>query len=447
MNTLPPTDKRIASSAERSAWGKSLRERVSREAHAIWKPAAGRPNPVGTVEVSNAGRVPSLVPIKMGRMATSPFGFFRGAAAVMAADLATSSPTTGIHVQLCGDAHVRNLGAFAAPDGRLVFDINDFDENMPGPWEWDLKRLATSIVLAGREAKDGDKVCVNAVGEMVQRYRESLHRFAEMKVLELAKYEIRRRSVNATVRAVLDNAERATPERTLKKLTEPGADGFPRFHDHPPLLEHVPDETAGKVLCSLKTYRETLNAGRRRVFDGYKPVDVAFKVVGTGSIGTRDYVVLFFGNGLDDPLFLQVKEEILSCYLPYLPEVPPFAHQGQRVAEAQLCMQTAATDIFLGWTTIDGKDFLVRQLADHKAVIDPSELKSPGLLEYALVCGEALAKAHARTGDAAAIDGYCGKSGKLDKAIEKFALAYARQTEKDYKAFTNAIKRGEVKAE
>jgi uncharacterized protein (DUF2252 family) len=362
----------------------------------------------------------------------------------MAADLA-ALPTTGIHVQLCGDAHVRNLGAFAAPDGHLVFDINDFDESIPGPWEWDLKRLAVSIILAGREAADVEKVCVSAVRKLVQWYRESLDRFAGMKLLGLARYEIRRRSATATVREVLDKAERATPSKTLRKLTEPGERGFPRFRDEPPLLKHVPEETALGVLASLNDYRETLHAGQRRVFDGYTAVDVAFKIVGTGSVGTRDYVLLFLGNGLRDPLFLQVKEELPSCYTPHLPDVPPFAHEGRRVAEAQLSIQTAATDLFLGWTTIAGKDFLVRQLSDHKAAIDPRELKTPALLEYALVCGEALAKAHARTGDAAAIAGYCGKSPKLDNSIAGFALAYAAQATKDYEAFTKAIRRGKVK--
>ena len=244
-------------------------------------------------------------------------------------------------------------------------------------------------------------------------------------MLQLARYEIRRRSATPAVRAVLDKAAHATPARTLKKLTEPGSRGFPRFHDQPPLLKHVPEKTAAGVFAGLRAYRETLNAGRRLIFDGYTPVDVAFKVVGTGSVGTRDYVVLLFGNGVGDPLFLQVKEEIPSCYTPFLPGVPPFAHQGRRVAEAQLSMQTAATDLLLGWTSIDGRDFLVRQLSDHKAAIDPAELKSPALFEYAVVCGEALAKAHARTGDAAAIVGYCGKSARLDEAVADFAVAYA----------------------
>ncbi len=433
--------KRFVSMEERRAAGKQRREIAGREDHGIWTPPANRPSAVSTILASSAGRVPALLPIKMARMAASPFAFFRGAAPVMAADLA-ATPASGIQAQLCGDAHVRNLGAFAAPDGHLVFDINDFDETIPGPWEWDLKRLAVSILLAGREAGDDEDACLDAVCRLALRYREAMRQFARMKYVELARYEIRRRSANAAVRAVLDKAERATPAKILRKLT----DGGERFHDKPPLLEHVPEETAAKVVASLAEYRDTLNAGRRRVFDSYRPADIAFKIVGTGSVGSRDYVVLFFGNGREDPLFLQIKEELPSCYVPYLPEVPPFAHQGRRVAEGQLSMQTAATDLFLGWTTIDGKDFLVRQLADHKAAIDPLELKTPALFEYARVCGETLAKAHARTGDAAAIQGYCGKAPRLDKAIARFAQAYAAQTEADYGEFTRAIASGEIKA-
>ncbi len=440
MHRPRPTAESFPASAVRKAAGKRLRDRVSREEQSAWKaPAGSRADPLETLAASDAGRDRHLLPIKRERMAVSPFAFFRGAAPIMGRDL-SALPVTGIQVQLCGDAHVRNLGAFAAPDGQLVFDINDFDESIPGPWEWDLKRLAVSVVLAGRDANDDEAMCALSVRELVRAYRESLSRFARMKVLALARFEIRRHSATGTVRAVLDKAEHATAAKTLAKLTEPGPDGFPRFHDRPPLLEHVPDGDANKVLAALDSYRETLNAGRRRIFDGYTPVDVAFKVVGTGSIGTRDYVVLFFGNGLEDPLFLQVKEELPSCYTPYLPGVPPFAHQGRRVAEAQLCMQTAATDLLLGWTTIDGKDFLVRQLADHKAAIDPAELKTPALLEYALVCGEALAKAHARTGDAAAIAGYCGKSRKLDKAVAQFARSYADRVAKDFALFTQAMK-------
>jgi uncharacterized protein (DUF2252 family) len=378
----------------------------------------------------------------MGLMSVSPFAFFRGTAALMAKDLALL-PVSSLTVQLCGDAHVKNLGAYAAPDGSLVFDINDFDETIPGPWEWDLKRLATSIVLAGTEA--GERYCEAAVRELVQCYRESLDEFSRMKVLDLARYEIRGESENAVISGVLEKAERVTPARNLKKLTEPGPGGVPRFHDKLPNLRHIPAETQAAVFESLKAYRETVTAGRQLILDAYQPVDIAFKIVGTGSVGTRDYVVLLFGNGVDDPMFLQIKEELESCYAPFLKKAPRFDNQGRRVAQGQQQMQTV-TDPFLGWTTVDERHYLVRQLADHKAAIDPGELKGATLLKYAILCGKVLAKAHARTGEAAAIFGYCGDTGKLDKAIAQFAIAYAAQMAADYQVFVKAIKSGDIKA-
>jgi uncharacterized protein (DUF2252 family) len=393
---------------------------------------------------ANQGRQPDLLPIKWARMNASPFGFFRGAAALMAGDLATM-PITGLGVQLCGDAHVRNLGAYAAPDGHLVFDLNDFDETIPGPWEWDVKRLATSLVLAGSAAGGGRRDCVAAVRAFMETYRESVGRFSRMKVLDLAKWEVRRHTASGPVRAVLQKAERATPDVTLKKLTVRSGANTRRFDDHPPLLHHVAAKTAEAVIASLVPYRQTLGLDRQQVLDGYRPVDVAFKVVGTGSVGTRDYVVLLFGERPDDALFLQVKEELPSCYARYLRGAPVFSNQGRRVAEGQYRLQTI-TDPFVGWTTLRGSDYLVRQLADHKAAVDPAELKGAALIEYGVVCGENLAKAHARTGDAAAIAGYCGDSSKLDKAIAQFALGYAEQTESDHAALAQAIKSGKLTA-
>jgi uncharacterized protein (DUF2252 family) len=307
----------------------------------------------------------------------------------------------------------------------------------------DLKRLAASIVLAGRAA--GERDCTVAVEEMVQCYRESLARFSGMKAIELAKYEIHGRSLNEVVRKVVLKGERVTPERTLKKLTEPSANGWPRFHDKLPTLRHVSEKTQKAVFEALAPYRETVTAGRQLILDAYHPVDIAFKIVGTGSVGTRDYIVLLFGYGLEDPMFLQLKEEMPSCYAPYLKEAPRFENEGRRAAQGQQRMQTV-TDPFLGWTRIEGRPFLVRQLADHKAAIDPADLKGETLSEYAVVCGEVLAKAHARTGDAAALYGYCGDSGKLDKAMVKFATAYADQTTKDFAVFTKAIKAGKINA-
>jgi len=427
--------------AERRAEGKRLRDHVARGSHAIWEPDSKR-DILGIIRASNAGRVPKLVPMKMGLMAVSPFAFFRGAAPVMARDL-SRTPVSGLTVQICGDAHVKNLGAYAGPDGGLVFDINDFDETIRGPWEWDVKRLAASIVLAGREA--GERDCTNAVATFVESYRGALHLFSSMSGLDLAKYEIHRRSESRVIREVLDKAERNTPEKNLEKLTEPVKGGLPRFHDNLPSLRHVPDETRASVIEALIPYRETVSAGRQLILDAYSPVDVAFKIVGTGSVGTRDYVILFLGNGLHDPLFLQIKEELPSCYAPYLKRAPKFDNQGRRVAQGQQRMQTV-NDPLLGWTTVDQRPYLVRQLADHKAAIDPAELKGETLHEYAALCGTALAKGHARTGDGAILDGYCGNAAKLDKALTKFAVAYADQTDRDHELFTKAIKKGTISA-
>jgi len=434
----------LISREDRLGYGKSRREVVHRVDQANWAPPANRADPIASLLAANQDRLADLIPIKMGRMAESPFNFFRGAAPLMAADLATL-PATGLRVQICGDAYVRNLGAFAAPDGHLVFDLNDFDETIPGPWEWDLKRLATSLVLAGEDAHGDHEDCKLAVLSLVSSYRESMRRFAEMTMIDLVRYEVRRHSKVACVRDVLAKAEHATPKHTLEKLTVTARDGSRRFADHPPLIHHVEEPVAESVLASLGPYRETLSPDRQQVLDAYHPFDVAFKVVGTGSVGTRDYVVLCFGNGPEDPLFLQVKEEPPCCYTPYLPDVPSSPHQGRRVAEGQRRMQTVG-DPFLGWTSIDGRDFLVRQLADHKAAVDPEELKGEALIEYGLVCGEILAKAHARTGDAVELHGYCGHADKLDKALAKFALAYAEQSARDHVALLKAIKAGKVKA-
>lgn len=434
----------MASAAERRRHGRSLRDRVSRPSQAVWKPDPRRPDPVVLFQETNADRLPALVPIKVTRMAQSPFAFFRGAAPLMALDL-SRTPETGLRVQICGDAHVQNIGAFAAPDGHLTFDLNDFDETIPGPWEWDVKRMAASIVLAGREAGDPDRENADAVRAFVRAYRETMARFGEMTFLDTVRYEVRRYLRQGPAHVALSRAERASPQHALAKLTTRPRTGLPRFHDRPPILDRVSDRTAAAVIRSLASYRETLGPDRQLALDVYRPVDVAFKVVGTGSVGTRDYVVLLFGGGPGDPLILQVKEELTSCYHPYLRDVPPFAHQGRRVAEGQHRMQSA-TDAFLGWTRVEGRDYLVRQLADHKAKVEISDLAGAALVRFALVSGEILAKAHARTGDAAAIAGYCGGSDRLDRAIARFAVAYADQAEKDYALFRKAVRSGVLKA-
>lgn len=435
---------KITNIKERMAAGQALRKKLGRTNHSGFKRADASTDVLSSVKRANVGRVPGLIPLKMGRMALSPFSFFRGSAPLMAKDL-SSLAVSGLKVQICGDAHVHNLGAYAAPDGHLVFDLNDFDETIPGPWEWDAKRLASSIVLAGREAGCSNAVCAQAVQSMVRCYRESMHDFCQMSVLELARFEIRRVDATPAVKDILHKAERVTPARVLSKLTV-NVKGLPRFHDMPPILRHVPALVAAQVLKALSDYRATLGANRQLIFDSYTPVDVAFKVVGTGSVGTRDYVVLLLGNGIGDPLFIQVKEAIASCYEPYLPKAHVIQNHGQRVAQGQQRMQSVS-DPFLGWTTMQNRYYLVRQLADHKASLDPQDLKRGVLLDYSRVCGEVLAKSHARTGNAGMLAGYCGNSDKLDKAISLFAQAYADQTERDYATFMKAIRSGKIKAE
>jgi uncharacterized protein (DUF2252 family) len=442
--TVDVTNPVAAAAAERNAAGRRCRDIIGRGEHGTWVADADRADPVALLLAANASRVAELLPVKWNRMAASVFAFFRGAAPLMAADLA-GRPVTGLNVQLCGDSHVRNLGAYAAPDGHRVFDLNDFDETTTGPWEWDIKRLGVSFLLASREAGGRDKDALDAILQLVASYRESLSRFAAMRGLDLVSYEVRRHSKSGPIRAVLQKAERATAAKTLQKLTTPDSAGTPRFHDQPPLLRHVDDADAAKVVAALRPYRDTLGADHRQVLDLYHVVDVAFKVVGTGSVGTRDYVVLLLGRGADDPLFLQIKEELPSCWAPYLPNAPVFTNEGQRVAEGQHRLQTV-TDAFVGWTQIDQAGYLVRQLADHKAAVDPADLKGDALAEYALVCGEVLAKAHARTGDAAAIAGYCGRSDRLDNALGRFAVAYAEQTAQDYAAFMSALRDGKLEA-
>jgi uncharacterized protein (DUF2252 family) len=386
----------------------------------------------------------------MGRMVTSPFGFLRGAAPLMAEDL-SQWPTSGLIVQMCGDAHVGNFGAFAAPAGHLVFDLNDFDESMPGPWEWDVKRMATSLVLAGRVANESESGCRDAVRAFVAEYRLALAQFSKLSMFELAKYEIRRRSQVPLVRKVLAKAERVTPQSLLQKYCE-GANSRAssscrlRIRLAPPVVSRVSRAVARDVIASLREYRETLGPDRQLVFDAYHPVDVAFKVVGMGSVALRDYVVLCIGKKRDDAIFLQVKEAQEACGAPYLASVDVPAHHGRRVAEGQHRLQTES-DPLLGWTTIGDRHFLVRQLADHKAHVDPAELHGPTLAEYAILCGMILAKGHARTGDAVALAAYCGTSDRLDRAMSKFAFAYAERTTRDHALLKAAIRKRRVKAQ
>jgi uncharacterized protein (DUF2252 family) len=430
----------LTSVAERRDYGKSRRQVLHRVDQCHWKPPRTRPDPVELLVDASRDRLPGLLPIKWARMAASPFGFFRGAVPLMAADLA-SLPTTGIDVQICGDAHVRNLGVFASPTGAVVFDINDFDETIPGPWEWDVKRLAASIVLSGREAAHSDGDNKEAVESFVAEYRKSVNHCSGLTVLEIARYTVHRHQEAGPLPELFEKAERATPQHTLAKLTQ-SRDGTWRFKEEKPLLTAVSDKTRRDVLTALKSYCDTLSHERRHFLERYQPVDVAFKVVGTGSVGTRDYIILCFGNGSEDPLFLQMKEEPASAYAQYLKAQIP-GNQGERVVQGQRLIQ-AQSDVFLGWTRMDGRDYLVRQLADHKATIDTEDLKGLGLTEYAKMCGEVLGKGHARSGDACVLDGYCGDTEKLDKAIAEFAVAYADQSTADYEQFTSAVKKGRL---
>jgi uncharacterized protein (DUF2252 family) len=426
-----------ATPEERRQYGQAQRKKMARPKHAEC-PAKDRKIPaLVLLQRSTKGRVPALIKLKYERMMASPFGYFRGAVPVMAADLA-ASPNTALCVQLCGDAHVRNLGAYAAEDGRLIFDINDFDETLRGPFEWDLKRMAASLVVAGRESGNRDRTCVRAVVQCVASYCERMRAYAPMPVLEMLRDQISRIEEIAPVHLALQKAVRATPLHTLQQLTEPVPGGDARnpntprrFREQKPILTRITGPKAEAVLASLKSYRQTLQSQRQQFLSRYRPIDVAFKVVGTGSVGLRDYCVYMEGNGSGDPLFLQIKEEAHSAYAPYLKDAHVPQHQGQRVVEGQRLIQTG-TDILLGYTTITGRDYLVRRLNDHKASIELTDLNGDGLLEYAQLCGELLARGHARSGDAEAISGYLGSGMRFADALAKFGREYADQTERDW---------------
>src|SRR5262245_52995102 len=332
-----PDQALFVSPRQRYAAARRSRRAVPRMRQATWVIADPTPDRLHPLEQVNKGRLPRLLPEKYKRMRASPFSFYRGAAALMAADLARM-PRTDVTVQLCGDAHVLNLGAYEALDGSIVFDINDFDETAPGPWEWDVKRLATSLILAGEASGQSEARSEASVRAFVRSYREHLMMFATMRFATLSRFRITRRAGTALLHQIFREAGRVTATRNLKKLTIQRA-GRVQFHDRRPLLEHVSDRLARDVVDALRKYVTTLIASRRRLFERYRPVDVAFKLVGTGSVGTRDYVVLLFGNGLRDPLFIQVKQELPSCYAPYLRRAS-VVHQGRRVAEGQQMVQT-----------------------------------------------------------------------------------------------------------
>jgi uncharacterized protein (DUF2252 family) len=425
---------------ERRNLGQSRRKQLGRQQNDQLNIKARQATPVALLERVERGRVPSLLKLKHQLMAQSPFVYFRGAAPVMAADLAII-PNTGIEAQLCGDAHVRNLGAFAAPDGRLVFDINDFDETIRGPFEWDLKRMAASLVLAGRESHHKESSARDAAYRCIMRYCAQMRALAKMPLLEMARFQVHRLGGVEPVHKALLKAERVTPSHCLEQLTEPvpGKPGTRRFREIEPNLTRITGSQAEKVLGALGPYREMLESQRQHLLSLYRPIDVAFKVVGTGSVGLRDYCIYFEGNGPTDPLFLQIKEEAPSAYAPYLPNSHPIPHNGQRVVVGQRAMQLQS-EPFLGWTSIGNRNFLVRQLNDHKGSIDLTDLAGTGLAAFGEVCGELLARGHARSGDPVVIAGYIGNGEAFAEALAKFGALYADQTERDWQGLRRSGK-------
>ncbi len=433
--------------------GQQRRKQVGRSGHAHWKHGHARRSAFDILRTAEHNRVPHLIALKYQRMALSPFSYFRGAAPVMAHDIG-SEPDTGIVCQLCGDAHVQNLGSFSAPDGSLVFDINDLDETLAGPFEWDVKRMAASIHLTVRAAKQSEHDCRNAVRAFLHRYAKSIAVFASMPIVDVAHYQVHRRTEVATMQSVFTLAERSTPLHLRDTLTQPAAtstnhrkrkgthapEAQPRlFRSDPPLLTRLSPAEAAPVLNALAPYMEGLQPERRHLLSRYRPVDVAFKVVGTGSVGLRDYVVYLEGNGPDDPLFLQIKQEIASAWASYAPNAPDSAvSPGERVVNGQRAMQIQS-DPFLGYTHMDGRDYLVRQLNDRKASLNTEVLGKAALLHYSNLCGELLARGHARSGDPNELAGYIGSGTRFEKAIADFAASYADQTEADWKELTKLM--------
>jgi uncharacterized protein (DUF2252 family) len=429
-------------SRARADAGRALRKRVPRSSHAVWSPDRDRA-PLRVLEETNRRRVPELVAIREARMRASPFAFLRGAPAVMAADLATT-PVTGIPVQACGDAHLLNFGLFATPERNLVFGLNDFDETLPGPWEWDVKRLATSFVVAARTVGFDQAQGRRAALAAVRTYREQLARYAGMRLLDVWYSRVDAATIVAMARgrrrrrAVEDRLARAqhhTNLDALPRLTE-AVDGGRRFVENPPLLTHVSECGEGWIEEVLARYRASLPEERRQLLGRFRAHDAARKVVGVGSVGTRCYVVLLLGDRDDDPLLLQIKQATISVLEPYAGR-SRHRHHGRRVVNGQRLLQTAS-DIFLGWTGDGVAQYYVRQLWDMKGSVNIEAMPPNDLFHYGRLCGWVLARAHARSGDAVAISGYLGSSDRFDRAVASFAEAYADQSEADYAAFRRA---------
>jgi uncharacterized protein (DUF2252 family) len=455
---------------ERAARGKAARARVPRDSHAVFDPPADRPDPIALLEQQAATRVPELVPVRWGRMMVSPFTYYRGAALPMASDLATT-PVSGLAVQACGDAHLSNFGLFGSAERRLMFDVNDFDETLPGPWEWDVKRLAASLEVAGRDNQFSAKQRREIVLAAASRYRQAMREFASMTNLDVwyahADVTELRAQFDSQLRARqrkymdqgLAKARTRDSMQELAKLTRM-VDGRPRIISNPPLLvpvdELMPAQTdradlEAQMKGLIAKYQRTLETDRRYLLNQFEFCDMARKVVGVGSVGTRCWIILMLGRDETDPLFLQVKEAEASVLSRFV-GASKLANQGQRVVAGQRLMQ-ASSDIFLGWQRIEAglddrpRDFYVRQLRDWKFSVEISLLRPEGLQMYAALCGWTLARAHARSGDRIAIAAYLGGSDVFDRAITRFAAAYADQNERDYQALTDAVKTGRITAE
>jgi uncharacterized protein (DUF2252 family) len=468
-NVHTSAEQEPASPDERQAQGKSARAEVPRRSHGEWAPSPSRPDPIDLLEQQAATRVPELVPIRYGRMSVSPFAFYRGAALVMASDLAPT-PRSGLQAQLCGDAHLSNFGVFGTPERRLVFDVNDFDETSHGPWEWDVKRLVASIAIAGRERGFTDKQRSASVLATVSQYRSAMRAFAAMRKLDVWYAHLDADAVvqQAQARGLLNRAVAKRTEaglakartkdslQALSKLTRI-VDGEPRIISDPPLLVPVeelatgldPDVIIAWLRSLIAEYRDTLAPDRRRLLDEYRLVQFARKVVGVGSVGTRAWIGLFLGRDHQDPLFLQMKEAGESVLEPYAGP-SEYENHGQRVVVGQRMMQSA-TDVFLGWRRIEGldgeRDFYIRQLRDWKGSADVERIVPEGMSMYGQLCGWTLARSHARSGDPIAIGAYLGAGAVFDEAMVQFAEAYADQNELDYHALLDAIASGRIRAE
>jgi uncharacterized protein (DUF2252 family) len=454
--------------AERAAWGKAARAELPRSAHAVWEAAPTRRDPTDLLEEQAQTRLRELGPIRYGRMLVSPFAFFRGGAYLMAADLA-DGPRTGLHAQLCGDAHLSNFGIFAAPDRRLVFSINDFDETLPGPFEWDVKRLVASLAVAGRDRGFNGATRRTVVAAAVQEYREAMSRFAAIRNIDVwyARLDVAsiRNRLGSGVsskqmkrfQSNVANVHTKDSMRALTKLCRT-IDGEFRIVGNPPLVTPIEEVLPGTerehledvVRRMIRTYQRTLPRDRRDLLESYRYVHAARKVVGVGSVGTRTWILLLTGRDESDPLFLQFKEAQRSVLEPFLGR-SEYGQHGQRVVEGQRMMQATA-DILLGWEriiTIDGqqRDFYIRQLWDSKGSSEVELMDSAGLEAYGRICGWTLARAHARSGDRIAIAAYLGGGDAFDRAMSSYAEIYADQNERDYRALQEAVASGRVAAE